>query len=99
MDRDDGLREANGDRFKYVYKVGAQGMPGALISLLAGLPGTGQRQVTELETPKYNWVTLPRYVWESKDRFCSGQLGVFNSDLVRSPFPFSSGLLQTFRVS
>ena len=27
MDRDDGLREANGDRFKYVYKV--QGMLGA----------------------------------------------------------------------
>lgn len=44
MDRDDGLREANDDRFKYVYKVGGvHGMLGALTSLLAGLPRTGQR--------------------------------------------------------
>lgn len=34
MGRDEGLREANGGRFKYVYKRGAQGMPGALASLL-----------------------------------------------------------------
>lgn len=37
MGRDDGLREARGDGFKYIYKMGAQGVLGALFNLLVRL--------------------------------------------------------------
>jgi hypothetical protein len=56
MGRDDGLREARRDGFKYSYKMGAQGMLGTLPSLLGqaclGLD-TGNSQDLKLQSKKY----------------------------------------------